>query len=108
MCIVKKGKRLDFSWVSIYDFCNFERGIILEKKLDIPALSYFLSGNPFVGSCRGDFRYRIAHVDDKLSCCVWEKDVCYELAEPTHEESFPATAEGLTACIDWLAELAGV
>lgn len=87
---------------------DFKRGIILEKKLDIPALSYFLSGNPFVGSCRGDFRYRIAHVEDKLTCCVWEKDVCYELAEPTHEESFPATAEGLTACIDWLAALAGV
>lgn len=87
---------------------RFERGIFLEKKLDIPALSYFLSGNPFVGSCRNDFRYRIAHVEDKLSCCVWEKDVCFELAEPTYEDSFPATAEGLTACIDWLAGLAGV
>ena len=80
----------------------------MEKKLDIPALSYFLSGNPFVGSCRKDFRYRIAYTDDKLCSCVWTEDVCFELAQPVNEETFPATPEGLSACVDWLAQLAGV
>lgn len=76
-----------------------------EKQLDIPVLSFFEQGNVFTGSCRTDFRYRIAKADDMLLVNIWRVDVCFGLAD-TEDYTFPVTDDGLQACIAQIAACA--
>ncbi len=75
----------------------------MEKQLDVPALSYFEQGNVFTGSCRKDFRYRIAKQEDSLSAWIWYADVCFEKAGDSEELTFPLTSEGLSECAEKIA-----
>lgn len=70
---------------------------------DIPAVDYFIYGNNYTGSCGSKFRYNIVKTEDRIKAEVWNKDVCYALADVTSvNDSFPLTEEGLNACILWL------
>lgn len=76
-----------------------------EKQLDVPVLSFFEQGNVFTGSCRADFRYRIAKQEDTLIVNIWYKDVCFGLTD-AKEYEFPLTDDGLSACIAKIAACA--
>lgn len=71
--------------------------------LDIPAFSYFEQNNPYTGSLRADFRFRVAQKDDMLSAAVWHQDICFEMADDKVEQSFPLTEEGLQAAVEWIS-----
>lgn len=76
-----------------------------EKPLDVPVLSFFEQGNVFTGSCRDNFRYRIAKQEDALVANIWHKDVCFGLTD-MEEYTFSMTDEGLSACIVKIAACA--
>ena len=69
---------------------------------DFPEISYFLQGNAFTG-CDGDnFRYRISKDDGDLTACVWYEDICFELCEVAHRETFDLSDGGLVKAIEWI------
>lgn len=71
--------------------------------LDIPAFSYFEQNNPFAGSLRADFRFRVARQEDALSAAVWHRDICFEMADDKVEQRFPLTEEGLQSAVEWIS-----
>lgn len=79
----------------------------MENTLGIPALSYFESGNPFTGSLRSTFRFRLAKKENSLAAAVWYTDLCYEKAENKEEQIFDLSLEGLSACIGWIESKSG-
>ncbi len=81
---------------------NLLRGIRMENNLGIPALSYFESGNPFTGSLRNTFRFRLAKQESTLQAAVWYTDLCYEKAKNREEQAFELSAEGMSDCIAWI------
>lgn len=73
-------------------------------ELDIPVFSYFEQGNPYAGSLRADFRFRVAKQEDTLSAAVWHQDICFEMADDKVEQSFPLNEDGLQAAVKWISD----
>lgn len=74
------------------------------QKPDVPALPFFESGNVYTGSIRQSYRFRIAKEENGLTVAFWTQDVCYECAKDVQTAQFPLSKEGLSACVDWIAE----
>ncbi|MEG0229511.1 MAG: hypothetical protein RR640_02795 [Oscillospiraceae bacterium] len=74
----------------------------MKKSFDIPAIEYFLSKNDYTGSFNKTFRFKITPKDEMLKAEIWNKDVCYDLAEIEDSKEFQLNEDGLKSCIDWL------
>lgn len=81
------------------------------QEIETAKLAYFVEGNTYTGSRTKDpaagaiLRYRLVpdRENSLLQVACWDRDVCYEKAEP-QEREFPLEAEGLEAARSWLAE----
>ncbi len=69
---------------------------------DIPAFSYFQSGNPYYGS-HGTLSYRIIP-EDEIRIQVWHSKLCGDLAEIEAETTYPMTEDGMREGVHWLEE----
>lgn len=75
----------------------------------IPTLHYYNLGDTYTGACDG-MRYRIAmqksEEGKQLTGAVWPEPFCYDKTADERKTTalFDYSPEGLTACIDWVAE----
>ena len=65
---------------------------------DIPEVSWFTEGNPFIGS-ENTFNFRIKPDDDKLRASIWYGMKCSELSEMCADYEEDKSAEGHEALI---------
>ena len=82
------------------------------ESIYIPTLHSFAMNNVFTGSC-GLFRFKITPAIQKIGKEVdfensslhaeyWHGIFCYEKSEIEGEATFPLSAEGRQAMLDWL------
>lgn len=76
---------------------------------DIPEISYFLSGNIFVGSITKSpklnettFNYKITPKDEQLIVEVWYGMYCIGLSNVEITKYFPLSEDGITEMINWI------
>ena len=73
------------------------------KIFDLRNFYYYQNNNIFTGSLKG-FNYKIIPEKDKITVQTWHGNLCSELAEIEHNESFDMTQEGFDNMIAWLED----
>lgn len=71
--------------------------------MDLPGLLYFQNGGVFKGS-KGNIRFIIKPIDEKLLVQTWQGPYCYEKSEMEDESQFELNDNGRGAMQEWLTE----
>ncbi len=74
------------------------------NNFDIPNLYYFEAGNYFTGS-RKKLNFRIDSDGKTMQVFTWHGFLCSDLCEKEETNSFPVTADGHKAMLEWLEEV---
>ena len=83
----------------------------IELKKDIPEISYFKSGNIYIGSINKaprinetTFNYKITPKDDIIEVEIWFGMYCIGLSSVEIKRDFPLSEDGINQMIAWINE----
>jgi len=88
--------------------------LAIELKKDIPEISYFKSGNIYIGSINKapklnetTFNYKITPQNDIIEVEIWFGMYCIGLSTVEIKREFPLSEDGINQMISWINEESG-
>lgn len=83
----------------------------IELKKDIPEISYFKSGNIYIGSINKapklnetTFNYKITPQSENIEVEIWFGMYCIGLSTVEIKREFPLSEDGINQMISWINE----